>query len=131
VYQRDPLSVTWDRAAGRLLGAAIARAGQWAGTIVPSRPGSRQAAKGGLTTDELAFQRAVFHPVNESKKAGMQVWSVQVRWGRREARGRHVEARVTPAAEGFVAAYRLPPAERYFTRGGKPGARHSGWDRQE
>lgn len=111
-YARDPLSVRYEGAAGRLLGEAYARPGTWIYRGVGAPAGeswddSKDA--GGLRVWERAYQRALWRVHGQRN----EVWSLQVTWGPDTPRGRLLGIRVTDKAVGRRAARRLPAHKRY------------------
>jgi hypothetical protein len=124
-FARDPLSERYDRAAGQLVGRAVARPGSWAQVSI-DRPRGRSRVlaimreagieleavdAGGLTAWERAFQRAAYYQFRQ--RGHDESWSLQRRWGPRHAGGRFFALRASPRAVGRRAAERLPARERY------------------
>lgn len=129
-YERDPLSARYDAATGRLIGAAIARPGQWVVRAVP-RPDTRRPTvvrwlarhgirldrtdAGGLTTWERAFQRSLYYVHNgggNGRRNGS--WSLQRRWGDTTSRGRLLAVRVSKPDVARRAVNRKPKAEQWW-----------------
>lgn len=119
-YERDPMSVRYDPAAGRLLGRAYARPGSWVTTeIKRPDPGPRTREwlreqginlfltdAGGLTTYERAFQRSLYYSHHGGGGRVNPVWSLQRQWGNLTPAGRLLQVRVGPAADGRLAVRR-------------------------
>jgi hypothetical protein len=125
---RDPLSERYDRAAGKLVGRALARPGSWQTVTVPRPRGSSRIMQlmreggleleatdaGGLTAWERAFQRSAYYVFRGGPGGrGNDRWSMQRRWGPRHAGGRFFAVRVSPRDVGYRAAARKPARDRY------------------
>jgi hypothetical protein len=139
-FARDPLSERYDRAAGALVGRAVAAPGSWAQVSI-DRPRGRSRVlalireagleleavdAGGLTAWERAFQRAAYYMFRE--RGHDASWSMQRRWGPRHAGGRFFAVRVSPRAVGYRAARRMPASERYTVNPDlRPGGRGPRW----
>lgn len=121
-YERDPMSVRYDPAAGRFLGRAYIRPGAWVSTVVKRPdpgPSTREWLRqhgislfltddGGLTTYERAFQRALYYGHHGGGGRVNPVWSLQRQWGDLVPEGRVLRIRVGPAADGRLAVRRRP-----------------------
>lgn len=128
-YERDPLSVRYDAAAGRLLGRAIAARRAWVTTVVAApSPGPRTREwlrargitlmaldDGGLTAYERAFERSLWW---NAKRLGISVSGasagiMQREWGPVTARGRQIGIRVGSARDGRLAVNRKPRSQQW------------------
>lgn len=88
LFQRDPLSVEYDAAAREAISRAIARARRagrnsriprWVDVVVTSPPLAPR--EGGLSRDERAFQRAMYHDQRVHKpRRDTGDWSLDVDW---------------------------------------------------
>ena len=129
-YERDPLSVRYDAAAGKLLGKAIAAPGRWHyQEVTRPRPGPRTAAwlrshgitldrldDGGLTSYARAFQRSLYW---NAKQLGISVTrspslSLQREWGPVTARGRVLGVRLSDPRQARLAVGRKPKSEQWW-----------------
>jgi hypothetical protein len=137
---RDPVSVSFDRQAARLLGRAAAREGQWTGTTLANPTvswdvwaglrglrllGPDDAPSGAAKTAWCrSFIRSCYHVHRESEsdaRLSFRVGTVRIRPGGRVA-GRLVQVRLMPAgAAARQAADRAPASRRYITAGGAQG----------
>lgn len=95
---RDPLAVSYDAAANRLIRRAINARGGWAQVLVPTPAGGRAKDAGGLTRHERAFLQACYYhrliylwgsgTVNgERVRNPHRRYSLERSWGRTERRG--------------------------------------------
>lgn len=77
VYKPDPVSLDWERPAGRALGRALADPAHWQDFRVPTRPAYAARERGGfgLSRDERAFQRALYRPMKFNER-----WSLMRAW---------------------------------------------------
>lgn len=96
--RRDPLAVSYDRAANKLIRQAIDARGAWVPVLVPTPPGGRARDAGGLTHHERAFlQACYFHRLiylwasgttgKERIRNPDRRYSLERSWGRTERRG--------------------------------------------
>jgi hypothetical protein len=137
---RDPVSVSFDGQAARLLGRAHARPGQWTGTTL-ANPTVRWDVWAGLRGLRLlgpddapsgaaktawcrSFIRSVYYVHRESDsgtRLSYRVGTVRIRPGGKVA-GRLVQVRVMPAGVAAQqAAGRAPASRRYITEDGAQG----------
>jgi hypothetical protein len=128
-FERDPLSVRYDPAAGRLLGQAIASPGKWVyTTIARPSPGPRtrqwlrshgitldSTDAGGLTSYERAYQRSLYWTLNGGGNGKRNaLWSLQREWGPVTARGRVLGIRVSSPRAARLAVQRKPKGEQWW-----------------
>ena len=94
-YQPDPVSLDWERPAGRLLGRALADPGHWHGARIPTRPAYADKERGGfrLTREQRAFQRALYRPMKTNER-----WSLMRDWGPDDLAGRVIKIKVVSKA---------------------------------
>ena len=130
MYERDPLSVRYDAAAGKLLGQAIRTPGRWVYTdVTRPRPGPRTITwlrqhgisldrldSGGLTQYERAYQRSLYW---NAKQLGISVtrsptYSLQREWGPVTARGRVLGVRLSTPRQARLAVQRKPRADQWW-----------------
>lgn len=110
-YERDPLSVRYDDAAGRLLGRAYAAPGTWQYSAIAEPAGGRYSATdaGGLKAFERAFQRSLYYVHNGGANGRRnRVWSLQREWGPVTEHGRLVGVRVSEVGTARRALARKP-----------------------
>lgn len=102
-YQPDPVSVDWERPAGRALGRALAAPARWQAFRVPSRPGYDGRERGGyrLSRDERAFQRALYRPMKANER-----WSLMREWMPPMAGGRVIRIKIVSKASAEAAVNR-------------------------
>lgn len=129
-YERDPLSVRYDGAAGGLLGRALRTPGRWVYyDVARPKPGPRTLAwlrshgivldrldSGGLTAYERAFQRSLYW---NAKQLGISVtrspsYSLQREWGPVTARGRMLGVRMSTPKQARLAVARKPKGEQWY-----------------
>jgi len=89
-YQRDPLSVLFDRQVRVVIGLAIdqrrkhdanARLVEYVRVRVPQRRGDLLRDDGGLSAAERAFQRSMYHDERIHKaRANSGQWSLRLDW---------------------------------------------------
>jgi hypothetical protein len=95
VYTPDPVSLDWERPAGRALGKALADPAKWKDFRVPTRPAYSQRETRGhrLTRDQRAFQRALYRPMK-----GNERWSLMREWLADDPAGRVIRVKVVSKA---------------------------------
>lgn len=128
-FERDPLSVRYDAAAGRLIGEAISKPGAWVVRAV-ARPGDQGRAgawlarmgirldstdAGGLTAYERAYQRSMYYVLNGGGGGRKNpAWSLQRQWGAQTNRGRLLAVRVSRPDVARRAVRRKPRSEQWY-----------------
>jgi hypothetical protein len=137
---RDPVSVQFDRQAGRLLGRAHGRPGEWTGTTLANPTGQwdlwaglrglrllgpDDAPSGAAKTAWCrSFIRSCYYVHRDSgsdARLSYRVGTVRIRPGGKVA-GRLVQVRLMPAGAGAdQAAARVPASRRYITPHGAQG----------
>lgn len=113
VRPRDPLSVRYDRPAGRLLDRAAARPNTWIETRLPTPSHMRHVVDThGLTPYERAFTRSLYYQLNGPYSEGWRErqleFSLQVTWGGYNKLGRLCRIRITSYESGWKHAHRRP-----------------------
>lgn len=154
-FVRDPVSVMWDRAAGRLVARAYAARGELVSTRITAPSGAQRAwlawqginpdgpdntsaagGRGGPAPARTRWARGFVRAMHYANRGGDAALVVEV--GRMMPprgvipAGRAVRARIHrggPAA--LAAAKQLPAADRIYDADGQPGDRWSDPDRRD
>jgi hypothetical protein len=94
-YTPDPLSLEWERPAGRALGNALADPGHWRYLRVPARAAYAAREAGGyrLSQDERAFQRAIYRLMKDNER-----WSLMREWLPPDPGGRVIRVKIVSKA---------------------------------
>ena len=104
-YQRDPLSVRYDRTAYAMITRAIqgAARGRWVPGVIESGGHEQREDYGSrLSVSERAFQRSLYHDqrIHKARKNTGGDWSLKVEWGEVIGRRRLLRIRVFKDSTG-------------------------------